>query len=66
MNQKVHKRMHPAGFEPATFILKMDYESIAFDHLATDALELMGFEPMYIFSMANPESPKKQNFSFKK
>ena len=29
--------MHLAGFEPATSILEADYESDAFDHLATDA-----------------------------
>ena len=29
--------MHPTGFEPVMFIKKADYESDAFDHLATDA-----------------------------
>lgn len=29
--------MHLAGFEPAMSILEADYESDAFDHLATDA-----------------------------
>ena len=38
--------MHPAGFEPAMSLWEADYESDAFDHLATDAiLELVGFEP---------------------
>ena len=30
--------MHPTGFEPAVFVIpKMDYESSAFNHSATDA-----------------------------
>ena len=37
--------MHLAGFEPAMSLWEADYESDAFGHLATDALELVGFEP---------------------
>ena len=41
--------MHPTGFEPAMSLWEADYESDAFDHLATDAiLELVGFEPTSI------------------
>ena len=41
--------MHLAGFEPAMSLWEADYESDAFDHLATDAiLELVGFEPTSI------------------
>lgn len=44
--------MHSAGFEPATFQRKTDYESGAFNHSATNArkfnLELMGIEPTSI------------------
>lgn len=51
--------MHLAGFEPATFYKKMDYESSAFNHSAIDAnLELVGIEPTCILiHMSNPKSP---------
>ena len=41
--------MHSTGFEPVMFQRKTDYESVAFDHSATNAImELMGIEPMSI------------------
>ena len=42
--------MHPTGFEPVMFHRNTDYESGAFDHSATNAInmELMGIEPMSI------------------
>ena len=44
-------KLHPTGFEPVMSLWESDYESGAFDHLATDAkivLELVGIEPTSI------------------